>query len=63
MAGLGTAALARRMLRFGAVDIGPQLGLPELPRLPVQLYSRVQDSRSRDALAALSAAFKSASRG
>jgi len=63
MAGLGTAALAQRMLPFGAVDIGRQLGLPELPRLPVMLYSRVKDNRSREALAALAAAFKSAARG
>lgn len=63
MAGLGVAALAPRMLPFGAVDVGPKLGLPELPRLPVVLHSRVKDVRSRDALAALSAAFKSAVRG
>jgi DNA-binding transcriptional LysR family regulator len=62
MAGLGTAALAKRMLPFGAVEIGPQLGLPDLPCLPVLLYSRVKDSRSRAALAALAAAYKSAVR-
>jgi DNA-binding transcriptional LysR family regulator len=63
MAGLGAAALAKRMLPFGAVDAGAQLGLPDLPSLPVLLYSRVKDSRSRSALAALSAAYKSAVRG
>jgi DNA-binding transcriptional LysR family regulator len=63
MAGLGVAALAPRMLPFGAVDVGPRLGLPGLPRLPVLLHSRVKDGRARDALAALSAAFKSAVRG
>jgi len=63
MAGLGVAALAPRMLPFGAVDVGPKLGLPDLPRLPVLLHSRVKDSRARDALAALSAAFRSAVRG
>jgi DNA-binding transcriptional LysR family regulator len=62
MAGLGVAALARRMLPFGAVDIGPRLGLPELPRLPVLLHSRVGEERARNALGALSAAFKSAVR-
>ena len=62
-AGLGVAALAPRMLPFGAVDVGPKLGLPDLPRLPVLLHSRVKDGRPRDALAALSAAFKSAVRG
>jgi DNA-binding transcriptional LysR family regulator len=63
MAGLGVAALATRMLPFGAVDVGPKLGLPDLPRLPVLLHSRVKDGRPRDALAALSAAFRSAVRG
>jgi DNA-binding transcriptional LysR family regulator len=62
MAGLGTAALAKRMLPLGAVDVGPRLGLPELPRLPILLYSRVKDSRSRGALAALAAAYKGAVR-
>ena len=62
MAGLGVAALAPRMLPFGAVDVGPKLGLPELPRLPVLLHTRVQDGRPREALAALSAAFRSAVR-
>ena len=63
MAGLGVAALAPRMLPFGAVDVGPRLGLPDLPRLPVLLHTRVKDGRPRDVLAALSAAFKSAARG
>jgi hypothetical protein len=55
--------LAPRMLPFGAVDVGPKLGLPDLPRLPILLHSRVRDGRPRDALAALSAAFRSAVRG
>ena len=63
MAGVGVAALAPRMLPFGAVDVGPKLGLPDLPRLPVLLHTRVKDGRPRDALAALSAAFRSAVRG
>jgi DNA-binding transcriptional LysR family regulator len=63
MAGLGVAALAPRMLPFGAVDVGARLGLPDLPRLPVLLHSRVKDDRSRDALAVLSAAFRSTVRG
>jgi DNA-binding transcriptional LysR family regulator len=62
MAGLGVAALAPRMLPFGAVDVGPRLGLPDLPRLPILLHTRVKDGPSRDALAALSAAFRSAVR-
>jgi DNA-binding transcriptional LysR family regulator len=63
MAGLGVAALAPRMLPFGAVDVGARLGLPDLPRLPVLLHARAKDGRPRDALAALSAAFRSAVRG
>ena len=62
VAGLGVAALAPRMLPMGAVDVGAKLGLPELPRLPIILHSRVGDGRPRDALAALSAAFRSAVR-
>ncbi|MFG1348546.1 LysR family transcriptional regulator [Xanthobacter autotrophicus] len=63
MAGLGVAALAPRMLPFGAVDVGPRLGLPDLPRLPVLLHTRVKDGRPRAALAALAAAFRSVVRG
>jgi DNA-binding transcriptional LysR family regulator len=62
MAGLGVAALAPRMLPFGALDVGTKLGLPALPRLPVLLHTRVKDGRARAALNALSAAFKSAVR-
>ncbi|CUK04758.1 HTH-type transcriptional regulator AbgR [Achromobacter sp. 2789STDY5608615] len=62
MAGLGVAALAPRMVPFGAVDVGPRLGLPDLPRLPILLHTRVRDSRAQDALAALSAAFRGAVR-
>lgn len=62
MAGLGVAALAPRMLPFGAVDVGLRLGLPDLPRLPVLLHTRVRNGRACDALAALSAAFRSAVR-
>lgn len=62
MAGLGVAALAPRMLPLGAVDVGPGLGLPELPRLPILLHSRVRDGRAHDVLVALSAAFRSAVR-
>ena len=62
MAGLGVAALAPRMLPFGAVNVGPKLGLPELPRLPVLLHTRVKGGRPRVALSALAAAFKAAVR-
>ncbi|CAM4128454.1 LysR family transcriptional regulator [Bordetella muralis] len=63
MAGLGIAALAPRMLPFGAVDIGAKLGLPALPRLPILLHTRVKSQRATDTLIALSAAFRAAARG
>lgn len=63
MAGLGVAALAPRMLPFGAVEVGARLGLPALPRLPIVLHSRVKGGRPAGTLAALSAAFRSAVRG
>ena len=63
MAGLGVAALAPRMLPLGAVDVGSKLGLPELGRLPVLLHARVVSGKPRDALAALSSAFRNAARG
>jgi DNA-binding transcriptional LysR family regulator len=59
MAGLGVAALAPRMLPFGAEEVGGRLRLPELPRLPVLLHARTRTGRSRDALDALAAAFRS----
>ncbi|WP_144631077.1 LysR substrate-binding domain-containing protein [Bordetella genomosp. 13] len=59
MAGLGVAALAPRMLPLGAEDVGRRLRLPELPRLPVLLHTRSRTGRSRDALDALAAAFRS----
>ncbi len=62
-AGLGVAALSPRMLPFGAVDVGPGLGLPALPLLPIILHTRVKDGPAHDALAALSAAFRSAVQG
>jgi DNA-binding transcriptional LysR family regulator len=62
MAGLGVAALAPRMVPFGAVDVGQKLGLPELPRLPVLLHTRVKEGRALDALSTLSAAYRSAVR-
>ncbi|MCI3206121.1 MULTISPECIES: LysR family transcriptional regulator [Pandoraea] len=63
MAGLGVAAMAPRMLPFGALDVGAKLGLPEIPRLPVLLHTRVKAGREHDALIALSAAFRSVVRG
>ncbi|MBE7637392.1 LysR family transcriptional regulator [Sneathiella sp. P13V-1] len=58
IAGLGISALPARMLPMGAKDVGQELGLPELPRLPITLHTRVVDQRSRQAIDVLSAAFK-----
>ncbi|KUJ81138.1 LysR family transcriptional regulator [Ruegeria profundi] len=58
-AGLGVSALAKRMLPLGAKDVGRELGLPELPRLPVLLHSRLKDGKPKEAIAALAAAFRS----
>jgi DNA-binding transcriptional LysR family regulator len=60
VAGLGVAALAPRMLPFGAVNVGSKLGLPDLPRLPILLHTRNKEGETRDALCALAAAFRSA---
>ncbi|EEA95520.1 transcriptional regulator, LysR family [Pseudovibrio sp. JE062] len=60
MAGLGVAALTRRMLPIGAVEVGEKLGLPDLPALPIMLHTRVRGGKPEEAVAALSAAFKSA---
>jgi len=62
-AGLGIAALSPRMVPLGVVDVGSRLRLPPLPRQPVLLHTRVKDGPARNALDALSAAFRSASRG
>lgn len=61
-AGLGVAALSPRMLPLGAVDVGPRLGLPAIPRLPIVLHSHVTHGPGRDTVAALAAAYKSAVR-
>ncbi|MBZ0163740.1 MAG: LysR family transcriptional regulator [Notoacmeibacter sp.] len=60
MAKLGVAALARRMLPAGANDVGPELGLPELPCLPIVLHTRETDDRALKALATLSIVFRNA---
>ena len=58
----GRGRAGARMLPFGAVDVGPRLRLPEMPRLPVLLHAR-QGRPPQQALAALSAAFQGAIRG
>ncbi|MBO9436398.1 LysR family transcriptional regulator [Ruegeria sp. R13_0] len=58
-AGLGVSALSKRMLPMGAKDIGRELGLPDLPRLPVLLHTRITQGRPKEAIFALKAAYRS----
>ncbi len=57
-AGLGVAALARRVAPAEAIEMGEALGLPPLPAAPVMLHSRVADPRSGTALRGLGAALR-----
>lgn len=58
-AGLAMAALAHRVAPVGAIDVGDRLGLPVLPASTIMLHARPGNSRSRDVLRALTAAFRS----
>jgi DNA-binding transcriptional LysR family regulator len=58
VAGLGVAALARRIAPAGSIDVGKALGLPHLPRSRVMLYSHVSDARARAAFRVLAAVFR-----
>lgn len=60
MARLGVAALSPRMLPDEAIDVGEALGLPQLPRLPILLHTRVRSGRTHNALCALCASLKTA---
>ena len=62
-ANLGIAALARRMLPLGVVDVGTRLGLPTLPRLPIMIHARVANDREAAAVTTLSGAFANAVKG
>jgi DNA-binding transcriptional LysR family regulator len=58
-AGLAIAALGRRVAPRGAIDFGPQLGLPPLPSRDVVLYSNLVDRQARRSLRTLAAAIRS----
>lgn len=60
IAGLGVAALARRVAPVGSIEVGEQLGLPRLAPSAVMVHARLSDPRSREILRALTAAFKTA---
>lgn len=57
-AGLAVAAMAYRVAPAGTVDMGPRLGLPELPASDIVLHARPGDAASRGALRTLAAAFR-----
>jgi DNA-binding transcriptional LysR family regulator len=58
VAGLGIAALARRIAPAGSVDVGKAFRLPRLPQSKVMLYSRASDARARAAFRVLAAVFR-----
>lgn len=60
MANIGVAALAPRMLPLGAIEVSSQLGLPNLPSLPIMLHSNAKHERMRAAINELAMAFKGA---
>jgi DNA-binding transcriptional LysR family regulator len=60
-AGLAIAPLARRIAPSGLVDVGTDLGLPNLGRSKVMLHAKGGDAVKRAALRTLAAAFRSAS--
>ena len=57
-AGLAVAALAHRVAPAGVVEVGEQLGLPDLPSSEIVLHSTLSDGRSRGTLRTLAAAFR-----
>jgi hypothetical protein len=59
LAGRGVAPLARRIAPPGMVDIGPECGLPPMPKSKVLLYSKVGEPAKLTALRMLAAAFRS----
>lgn len=59
-AGLGVAALARRVAPPGAVEVGERFGLPPLPTADVVLHARAREPRAGAALRLVGAAFRAA---
>jgi DNA-binding transcriptional LysR family regulator len=58
-AGLAVAALSRRVAPADTIDIGPRLGLPELPPRKISLYAAISDAATRASLRSLIASLKS----
>jgi len=57
-AGIAVAPFSLRIAPPDTEDVGPRLGLPDLPPSDIILHSSLTDRRSKAALRALSAAFK-----
>jgi DNA-binding transcriptional LysR family regulator len=57
-AGLGIAPLPRRLASRRLIEIGPELGLPELPPVDVVMHANRLNPQSRDILRILTAAFR-----
>lgn len=62
-AGLAVTAMADRVAPAGTVDLGPALGLPELPKRRIMLHSRIGDAWAGRALRAIAAHFRSPQAG
>ena len=58
-AGLGVAALPKRIAPSDAVDVSKRYKLPPQPAIPVMLHSRVSDQQSRDTLQTILDFFRS----
>ncbi|MGF6760522.1 DNA-binding transcriptional LysR family regulator [Paraburkholderia sp. GAS33] len=57
-AGLAVGAFAHRVAPLGLIEIGALLGLPALPPSEIVLHSSLSDTKSREALRTLAAAFR-----
>ncbi|MET0428971.1 MAG: LysR substrate-binding domain-containing protein, partial [Microvirga sp.] len=62
-AGLAVSAFPRRLAPPDVIDVGDALGLPPIPSLALVLHSSLTDARSKDALRAITAAFREHRRG
>ncbi|WP_246692650.1 hypothetical protein [Methylobacterium sp. WL64] len=62
-AGLAVSAFPRRLAPADVIDVADALGLPPIPALALVLHSSLTDPRSKDALRAITAAFREHRRG
>lgn len=62
-AGLAVSAFPRPLAPADAIDVGDALGLPPIPALALVLHSSLTDPRSKDALRAITAAFREHRKG